>query len=89
MLLRSRKTEKELWGGEPDTTNSRMELTPVIRGLEALNRAASIVLTTDSQYVCKGISRWIKGWKNASKKPVKNRDLWERLDELCETHKVD
>ena len=94
VLLRSGKTEKELWGGEPDTTNNRMELTSAIRGLEALNRASSIVLTTDSQYVRKGITEWIKGWKakgwkNASRQPVKNRDLWERLDELCETHNVD
>ena len=93
MLLRSGKTEKELWGGEADTTNNRMELTAAIRGLEALNRASSIVLTTDSQYVRKGITEWIKGWKskgwkNASRQPVKNRDLWERLDELCDTHSI-
>jgi ribonuclease HI len=70
-----------------------MELTAAIRGLEALNRASSIVLTTDSQYVRKGITEWIKGWKskgwkNASRQPVKNRDLWERLDELCDTHSI-
>jgi ribonuclease HI len=93
VLLRSGKTEKELWGGEADTTNNRMELTAAIRGLEALNRASSIVLTTDSQYVRKGITEWIKGWKskgwkNASRQPVKNRDLWERLDELCDTHSI-
>ena len=88
MLLRSGKTEKELWGGESDTTNNRMELTAAIRGLEALNWASSIVLTTDSQYVRKGITEWIKGWKNASRQPVKNRDLWERLDELCDTHSI-
>lgn len=94
MLLRSGKTEKELWGGERDTTNNRMELTAAIRGLEALNRASSIVLTTDSQYVRKGITEWIKGWKakgwkTAGRQPVKNRDLWERLDELCDTHNID
>ena len=94
VLLRSGKTEKKLWGAEPDTTNNRMELTSAIRGLEALNRASSIVLTTDSQYVRKGITEWIKGWKakgwkNTSRQPVKNRDLWERLDELCETHNID
>jgi ribonuclease HI len=94
VLLRSGETEKELWGGEPDTTNNRMELTAAIRGLEALNRASSIVLTTDSQYVRKGITEWIKGWKakgwkTASRQPVKNRDLWERLDELCGTHNID
>jgi ribonuclease HI len=93
VLLRSGKTEQELWGGESDTTNNRMELTAAIRGLEALNRASSIVLTTDSQYVRKGITEWIKGWKskgwkNASRQPVKNRDLWERLDELCDTHSI-
>jgi len=94
VLLRSGKTEKELWGGERDTTNNRMELTAAIRGLEALNRASSIVLTTDSQYVRKGITEWIKGWKakgwkTAGRQPVKNRDLWERLDELCDTHNID
>ena len=94
MLLRSGETEKELWGGEPDTTNNRMELTAAIRGLEALNRTSSVVLTTDSQYVRKGITEWIKGWKakgwkTANRQPVKNRDLWERLDELCETHTID
>lgn len=94
MLLRSGETEKELWGGELDTTNNRMELTAAIRGLEALKRASSIVLTTDSQYVRKGITEWIKGWKakgwkTAGRQPVKNRDLWERLDELCGTHNID
>lgn len=71
-----------------------MELTAAIRGLEALKRASSVVLTTDSQYVRKGITEWIKGWKakgwkNSSRQPVKNRDLWERLDELCETHTIE
>ena len=91
VLLRSGKTEKELWGGEPDTTNNRMELTSAIRGLEALNRASSIVLTTDSQYVRKGITEWIHGWKRrgwitASKKPVLNQDLWRQLDRLNGPH---
>ncbi|MGV0036635.1 MAG: ribonuclease HI [Candidatus Azotimanducaceae bacterium WSBS_2022_MAG_OTU7] len=94
VLLRSGKTEKELWGGERETTNNRMELMAAIRGLEALKRTSSVVLTTDSQYVRKGITEWIKGWKvrgwkNASKQPVKNRDLWEQLDSLCGTHNVD
>lgn len=94
MLLRSGETEKELWGGELDTTNNRMELTAAIRGLEALKRASSVVLTTDSQYVRRGITEWVKGWKakgwkNSSRQAVKNRDLWERLDELCGTHNID
>lgn len=86
--------EKELFGGEPLTTNNRMELTAVIRALEALNRSCEIRLHTDSQYVQKGISEWIhgwkrRGWKTADKQPVKNDDLWKRLDELAQQHCVE
>lgn len=87
VLLRYNGTEKELWGGEGQTTNNRMELLAAIKGLEALSRDMKVELTTDSQYVRLGITTWIhnwkkKGWKTASRKPVKNRDLWEHLDEL-------
>ena len=96
LRLRSgaRSAEKELWGGEGDTTNNRMELTAVIRALESLKRASRVRLYTDSQYVQKGISEWIrawkrKGWKTAQRKPVKNIDLWQRLDELNAMHEVE
>ena len=80
---------RELNGGEADTTNNRMEMLAAIRALEATADAASITLYTDSQYVKNGITSWIKGWKrngwkNASKQPVKNRDLWEQLDALTQ-----
>jgi len=93
-LLRSRGMEKELWGGEADTTNNRMELTAVIRALEALKRPSRVRLYTDSQYVQKGISQWIRqwkrrGWRTADRKPVKNIDLWQRLDELAAVHEVE
>jgi ribonuclease HI len=85
--------EKELWGGEALTTNNRMELTAVIEALAALKRHSDVVLYTDSQYVRQGITTWIhnwkkRGWKTADHKPVKNIDLWQRLDELAATHKV-
>ncbi|MFP6807525.1 MAG: ribonuclease HI [Pseudomonadales bacterium] len=87
VLMRFNGIEKELWGGEEDTTNNRMELLAAIRGLEALTRRAPVELTTDSQYVRLGITTWIhnwkkKGWKTSNRKPVKNRDLWEQLDAL-------
>jgi ribonuclease HI len=90
-LLRSGKNEKELCGGEAATTNNRMELTAVIRALEALKRQSRARVYTDSQYVQKGISEWVHGWKRngwrtADKKPVKNVDLWKRLDELAALH---
>ena len=93
VLLRARGAEKELWGGEADTTNNRMELTAVIRALEALKRPSRVRLYTDSQYVQKGISQWIRqwkrrGWRTADRKPVKNEDLWRRLDELMGIHDV-
>jgi len=93
-LLRFDETEKELWGGEAATTNNRMELTAVIRALEALKRPSRVRLYTDSQYVQKGISAWIldwkrRGWRTAGRKPVKNADLWRRLDELAALHDVE
>ena len=94
VLLRFRGNEKELSGGEPATTNNRMELTAVIRGFEALTRPCRVVVTTDSQYVRNGITDWIhrwrrNGWRTADRKPVKNSDLWRRLDELVGAHEVD
>ncbi len=94
VLLRAKGAEKELWGGEAATTNNRMELTAVIRALEALNRQSTVRVYTDSQYVQKGISEWIHSWKRrkwmtADKKPVKNVDLWQRLDELARQHQVE
>ncbi len=92
-ILRFGDTEKELKGGEPATTNNRMELMAAISSLEALKRACSVDLYTDSQYVRNGISSWIhnwkrNGWKTADKKPVKNVDLWQRLDEALKRHEV-
>jgi len=94
VLLRSKGKEKELYGGEAATTNNRMELTAVIRALEALKRPSRVHLYTDSQYVQKGISEWVHGWKRkgwmtVDKKPVKNVDLWKRLDELNAQHEVE
>lgn len=92
-LLRYKGTEKELAGGEPHTTNNRMELMAVIQGLRALTRECSVIVFTDSQYVQKGITEWIGGWKKrnwrtADKKPVKNADLWQALDEARLGHNV-
>lgn len=86
--------ERELNGGEADTTNNRMEMLAAIRALEELPKGASIALHTDSQYVKNGITSWIKGWKrngwkNASKQPVKNKDLWEALDALAAERNVE
>ena len=94
VILRAKGKEKELWGGEAATTNNRMELTAVIRALEALKRPSRISVFTDSQYVQKGISEWIhswkrRGWKTADKNPVKNEDLWRRLDEVAARHEVE
>jgi len=94
VILRAKGREKELWGGEAATTNNRMELTAVIRALEALTRPSRVSVYTDSQYVQKGISEWIhswkrRGWKTADKNPVKNEDLWRRLDELAALHEVE
>ncbi len=92
-LLRFNRAEKELCGGERETTNNRMELLAVIEGLRALNRGCSVTVTTDSQYVKNGITQWIhnwkrNGWKTAAKKPVKNEDLWRALDEQVTRHEV-
>ena len=94
VLLRAGEREKELWGGEPATTNNRMELTAVIRALEAMKRPVRARIHTDSQYVQKGISEWIhgwkrNGWKTSDKKPVKNADLWQQLDSLAAMHHLD
>ncbi|NIF73021.1 ribonuclease HI [Burkholderia sp. Ap-962] len=94
VLLRFGDQEKELFGGEPGTTNNRMELLAVIKALEALKRRCRVVVHTDSQYVQKGISEWIHGWKKkgwvtAAKTPVKNADLWKRLDELVVGHEIE
>ena len=94
VLLKAGANEKELWGGEPATTNNRMELTAVIRALEAMKRPVRARIHTDSQYVQKGISEWIhgwkrNGWKTADKKPVKNADLWQELDVLAARHRID
>ncbi len=85
--------EREASGGEKATTNNRMELLAVIRGLEALTRPSVVELFSDSQYVLKGLEEWMegwkrRGWKTAGKKPVKNRELWERLDELKGEHEI-
>lgn len=93
-LLRFGGHEKELSGYETETTNNRMELIGAIAGLEELKRPCRVILTTDSQYVKKGMTEWIegwvkRGWKNSQKKPVANRDLWERLLALTEPHQVE
>lgn len=93
-ILRWRGEERELSGGEPDTTNNRMEMMAAIRALEALKRPTKVRLHTDSAYLRDGITRWIhawkvKGWKTADKKPVKNVDLWQRLEAAAERHRVE
>ncbi|MCK9529744.1 MAG: ribonuclease HI [Gammaproteobacteria bacterium] len=94
VVLRYKGKEKTLHGGERHTTNNRMELTAAIRGLEALNRACAVRLTTDSKYVMDGVTKWLPGWKKrgwitADKKPVKNVDLWQQLDEATARHRVE
>jgi ribonuclease HI len=86
--------DRELFGGQQDTTNNRMELMAAIRGLEALSRSCNVVLYTDSEYLRKGITEWItkwkqSGWKTAGRKPVKNVDLWRELDGLVDNHDID
>jgi ribonuclease HI len=93
-ILRYGGSEKEINGGAPDTTNNRMEMTAVIEALKLLTRPCRIVITTDSQYVVKGMTEWIsgwqkKGWKNSKKEPVLNRDLWEALLEQTKQHTVE
>lgn len=94
VLLRFNGHEKPLWGGEKQTTNNRMELTAAIRGLASLQESCEVALTTDSQYVRQGITEWMPNWKKrnwmtAAKKPVKNVDLWQQLDELTNKHEVE
>jgi ribonuclease HI len=93
-LLSSGGHEKELSGAEALTTNNRMELTAVIRALEALKHPSEVRVLTDSEYVRRGITEWVKswkarGWRTADRKPVKNQDLWERLDELAAGHQIE
>jgi ribonuclease HI len=96
VLLQSGATEKELWGGEAVTTNNRMELTAVIEALKALKRPCDVLLYLDSEYVRKGITEWLpgwkaRGWKTAARQPVKNVDLWQALDTLVQAggHRID
>lgn len=94
VLLICQSKEKTLCGAEPETTNNRMELTAAIKGLEALSRPCQVKLYTDSQYVKNGMTLWImgwkkRGWKNASREPVKNQDLWEELDKQASRHQVE
>lgn len=91
--LKSGEHEKELWGGEPRTTNNRMELTAVIEALGSLKRRCKVTLYTDSEYVKNGITSWIhawkaRGWLTADRKPVKNVELWQRLEALSKEHDV-
>jgi len=92
--LKTGENEKELFGGELGTTNNRMELTAVIRALEQLKQPSQVRVSTDSQYVQKGISEWIhnwkaRGWKTSNKEPVKNVDLWKALDEISSLHQIE
>ena len=92
-ILRFKGTEKELYGGENPTTNNRMEMMAVLSGLNALTRPCAVAVYTDSEYVKKGMTEWLRGWKargwkTADKKPVKNDDLWKALDEAAGRHRV-
>lgn len=92
-ILRFKDKVKELSGFEPETTNNRMELTAVIKALEIIKFPCNIIISTDSQYVAKGITEWLpkwklKDWRNANKKPVKNADLWQVLDKLASAHEI-
>lgn len=94
VLLRYGEVEKKLCGGDPETTNNKMELTAVIKGLEALKKPTPVVITTDSRYVLEGITEWLpnwkkRNWKTAGKKPVKNIELWQRLDELVSRYEIE
>lgn len=93
-ILRSKGIEKELSGGEKDTTNNRMEMMAVIAALEALTQACNVTVTTDSQYVMKGMMEWLpswkkRNWKTAGKKPVKNVDLWQRMEKAASQHSLE
>lgn len=92
-ILRFGEHQREVFGCEPHTTNNRMELTAAIEGLKLLKESCSVEIVTDSEYLKNGITQWIRGWKrngwkNSDKKPVKNQDLWVRLDELVSTHQT-
>jgi len=92
-VLMSGAHRKELFGGERETTNNRMEMMAVIRGAEALKRGCSVDIYTDSKYVMKGMTEWVvgwkkRGWKTAAKQPVKNVDLWQRLEQALDRHEV-
>jgi len=94
VLLRYGDVEKTLHGGDHDTTNNKMELMAVIRGLEALNKPSTVKITSDSKYVLGGITEWMpnwkrRNWKTANKKPVQNVDLWRKLDELVTGHEIE
>lgn len=93
-LLRFGQHEKRLKGGMENTTNNQMELTAAIEALAALTRPCHVIMTTDSQYVKNGITQWMagwkrNGWKTAAKKPVKNQELWQKLDALCQKHQTE
>lgn len=92
--MRFGEAEKTLHGGEQETTNNRMELTAVIKGLQALKKSCKVVITTDSKYVLSGITEWMpnwkkRNWKTANKKPVMNEELWRQLDELVAGHDIE
>jgi ribonuclease HI len=92
-ILRYGDQKKELWGADPETTNNRMEMTAVLRGLQALREPCEVEIEIDSEYVKNGITKWLPGWKRngwrtATKTAVKNQDLWEQLDEELQKHKV-
>jgi ribonuclease HI len=94
VVIRSGAREKDLSGGEPDTTNNRMELTAAIMGLNALKKPCQVTLATDSNYVKDGITKWVhgwqrNGWRTADKKPVKNAELWQALIEAVKRHRID
>lgn len=93
VLLRYNAQEQQLYGGENNTTNNRMELTAAIKGLSALKKPCRVAVTTDSEYVRRGITEWLvnwkqRGWKTSTKKPVKNKDLWQQLDQEAQRHQV-
>ena len=92
-ILRFGDHKKELWGSEPETTNNRMEMTAVIEGLSSLKEPCRVLVEIDSEYVKNGITKWMdawkrRGWRTASKQPVKNKDLWQKLDEAVSRHQV-
>ena len=94
VIIKKDDKVNELFGGDLETTNNKMELTAVIRGFENLNKASEVLVKTDSTYVINGITKWLpnwkaKGWKNSAKKPVANKDLWKQLEYLISDHKVD